>query len=76
MVDKDALSQGVGGRVRKLRVERGLSLRKLAKLTGIAYSNLSKFENGAHDPKLSTIARIAEALGVQMTSLIEEEESC
>jgi transcriptional regulator with XRE-family HTH domain len=53
-----------GPRVRKLREERGLSLRKVAAEAGIPPSVLSKFERGQASPTLVTARRVLVALGL------------
>lgn len=45
------------------RAQRGISQRALAKLAGISYKTIQLLEEGTHDPKISTLAHIAEALG-------------
>lgn len=49
--------------LRKMRVQNGVSQRRLAALAGIAYKSLQLLESGAHDPKLSTLDQVAGALG-------------
>ena len=38
--------------IRKLRKERGLSIRKLSKLTGLAPDTISKYEREERNPKI------------------------
>ena len=45
------------------RAEKGLSQRQLAELTGIDQSDISKIERGLSNPSVSTMERIARALG-------------
>ena len=53
-----------------LREQQGLSVRKLGELAGVHYVSLVKMECGRLDPRLSTLRRIAEALGVSVSELI------
>ena len=46
-----------------VRKEKGLTQSDLAKLTGIAQSDISKFETGAGNPSLKTLRRLAHGLG-------------
>jgi DNA-binding XRE family transcriptional regulator len=62
---------GFGATVRQLRKERNLSLDDLGAKTGIAKSALSTIENGLTDPRVSTVARLAEGLGVSVPSLFD-----
>lgn len=49
------------------RVEMGLSQKIVAKLMGTTQPALARLERGEIDPKLSTLERYAEALGVNIT---------
>jgi transcriptional regulator with XRE-family HTH domain len=56
----------LGHSVRQLREGRQLSLRALAELTGFSASFLSQVENGQASPSISSMERIAVALGVTL----------
>ena len=58
--------QAVGDHVRRLRTRHGLSLRDLAARTGFSPSFLSQVENGQASPSISSMERIAHALGVTL----------
>jgi transcriptional regulator with XRE-family HTH domain len=58
--------QIVGKHVRRLRTENGISLRGLASQTGFSPSFMSQVENGQVSPSISSMERIAEALGVTL----------
>jgi len=47
-----------------LRLEKGLSQQQLARNIGTSQSRLSRIESGLDDPRLSTVRKLAEALGV------------
>jgi predicted transcriptional regulator len=51
-------------RLRDRRVELGLSQRALSELIGVGHGHLSQIETGVVDPKLSTVRRMADSLGV------------
>lgn len=55
--------------LKNIRKERGLSLEKLAKMTGISSSHLNYIENNEKEPSLSVMVRIAQALSVNITEL-------
>lgn len=65
-----------GKRIRKLRKERNLSLRDLAKKSGItSYSYLANIERGVvDDPGIKTVIKIAKGLEVSIDELINESE--
>lgn len=66
-----------GKRIRKLRKERNLSLRDLAKKSGItSYSYLANIERGVvDDPGIKTVIKIAKGLEVSIDELINESEA-
>jgi transcriptional regulator with XRE-family HTH domain len=59
----------LGARVRKLRQERGLTLKALGAQAGLSHPFLSQLERGLARPSLGSIERIAGALGVPVTEL-------
>ncbi|MGE5126893.1 MAG: helix-turn-helix domain-containing protein [Betaproteobacteria bacterium] len=63
--------QVVGAHVRRLRVQRGLSLRALAKLTGFSASFMSQVENGHVSPSIGSMEKTAAALGVTLGQFFE-----
>ena len=56
-----------------LREQRGLSVRKLGEKAGVHYVSIVKMETGKLDPRLSTLLRVAGALGVTVSELIGEQ---
>lgn len=50
--------------LRNTREEQGLSLRTLAKRSGVAHSNISAIEHGRRIPTTATIEQLAHTLGV------------
>lgn len=67
----------IGRRVRRLRLERGLSLRALAKCSGVTLSAISGVEVGTRgglNLTAHTCIRLARALGVTADALMSLEE--
>lgn len=62
-----------GERIRALREERGYTLQDLAKRAKLSLSYLSEIERGSKRPSLKTIEKLAGALNVPKTQLIEGE---
>ncbi len=60
----------IGSRIRKLRSERGLTLQRLADMTGLSASLLSLVERGKTSPSIGTLVAIAHAFDVHMTDLM------
>ncbi len=65
----------VGGRIRTLRSLRSISMRALAKLSGLSANALSMIERGLTSPSVSTLIKLSQALEVPVTSLFREEPS-
>lgn len=61
-------------RLKELRKKQQLSLRDLAKISGVHYSTISRIENGEFLPNLAILAKLARALKVPIEELIDEEE--
>ncbi len=64
---KEAISVDVGQRLKTLREERGISMRTLARNSGLSANALSMIERGLTSPSISTLFKIATALGVPIT---------
>ena len=72
MYEREAVSIDVGSRLRKLREERGLSLRALARASGLSANALSMIERGRSSPSVSTLYKLAMALHVPITTFFRE----
>lgn len=68
----DELTATVGENLRRHRVRRGLSMEKLAQLSGVSRSMLGQIELGQSTPTIKTVWRIASALKIPFASLIVE----
>jgi transcriptional regulator with XRE-family HTH domain len=71
--DKDALSIDVGGRLRELRQGIGVSMRALARMSGLSANALSMIERGRTSPSVSTLYKLATAMGVPITAFFREK---
>lgn len=56
-----------------IRARKGVSLRALAGMSGVAVATLVRIEGGGYDPRLSTLRKLAEALEVTVAELIGEQ---
>jgi len=63
----------IGKSVRKLRIERFMSQADLSRVAGVSPAHLGRLERNEREPHLSTIRKIAEALGVDPTELVDEK---
>ena len=58
--------------IKKYRTKLGISQDKLSKLAGITLHTITKIESGATpDPRIETVKKIADALGVIVDDLIK-----
>ena len=67
-IDNEIESIDVGKRLRALREERGISMRALARRSGLSANALSMIERGLTSPSVSTLIKLANALEVPITA--------
>jgi len=60
-------------RLKKLRVEKGLSQEKLAAEAGITLSQVARIETARINPTLTTLAALSKALKVDLGDLFDHE---
>ena len=70
---KEALSIDIGTRRAQLRQERNMSVRALARASGLSANALSMIERARTSPSVSTLYRLAEALEVPVTAFFRAE---
>jgi len=73
LINSGIKTMDVGGRLRELRQERGMSMRALARESGLSTNALSMIERGRTSPSVSTLYKIAEALKVPITAFFRLE---
>ena len=61
----------IGNKIKALRKQSGLTQKKLASLMGIAHQSISDWELGKKKPTVETLKKIAGALGISVSTLIE-----
>jgi transcriptional regulator with XRE-family HTH domain len=68
----------IGSRIRKIRLQRHLTLEDIAGKCGFTRSLLSKIENNKTTPPVATLTKIASALKTSVASLLDDakSESC
>ena len=66
------MAQIFGENVRRVRLERGMTLEALAVEVGLAYSYMGGIERGQKNPTLDVVERIASALGIDPISLLSK----
>jgi transcriptional regulator with XRE-family HTH domain len=66
------LEQAIGREVRRQREKLDITISELAKAAGISAGMLSKIENGATSPSLSSLQALAQALQVPLTTFFRD----
>jgi len=64
-----SLARYLGNTIRELRQKHGLTIAEVAEQTGISRGMLSKIENAQTATSLDTLAKLASALGVSLSTL-------
>ena len=68
------LGEAVGAELTKLRVDRGWSQLKLADALGYTERYIGQMERGAKSPTLRTLADIAKAFSIELSTIIKAAE--
>jgi transcriptional regulator with XRE-family HTH domain len=55
-----------------LRAKHGLSQRDLAKRSNVTNVTIARIETGVYDPRLSTLRKLAKALKVKVSDLLDD----
>ena len=61
----------LGKNLKNIRTEKDISQGDIARLLGVSRGFVSNIENGKTNPTLSTISRIADAIGVTTDQLLK-----
>lgn len=65
------------GKLLAARDRKGISQRELSRLSGVPQKTISRIENGMDIPKIPTLLKLANVLGLELSLVdsLEEEES-
>src|SRR6478752_6934108 len=61
-------TEGVGARLKRLRIQRGLSQRDLSS-PGVSYASISRIEAGARTPSVKALRKLSQKLSVSVEYL-------
>lgn len=64
--------QIIGGRIRQLRKEQGLSQEKLALMVGVERSYLAKIESGSRNASIDLLERITSGFGLTLPEFFSD----
>jgi transcriptional regulator with XRE-family HTH domain len=63
-------AEAIGANLRALRQAAGLTQEQLAHASGVHMTEVSRIEAGKRDPRISTLLRLARALGAPPSGLL------
>jgi transcriptional regulator with XRE-family HTH domain len=66
----------IGGNLRRIRLQHGYSLEALAHRSGVSRAMLGQIETGKSVPTVTLIWKIADALGLPVSTLLESTKAC
>lgn len=69
----EAPCEQIGGRIKKIREEKGLSISELSQLTGFDQGLLQNIESGEVCPQLGTVIKLSKALDSALQRLLADE---
>lgn len=61
----------IGEKIKYYRKQCGLTQKELGERLGVSASMIGQYENSTRNPKMETIQKIADVLGVNISSLVE-----
>lgn len=69
-MDKKAMLEQLGSRVREIRIQKGLTQTELANKIGKDHPSINKLENGKVNPSYIFLCEVAEGLGMSIRDII------
>lgn len=74
MPAENGLEAAIGREVRQMRKDRDMTVADVAQASGLSIGMLSKIENGAISPSLTSLQALARAFGVHISTLFRRHE--
>jgi DNA-binding XRE family transcriptional regulator len=74
--ERTRFANDVAIRVLRYRAEHALTQTAFGRLVGMRQSHVARLESGEHEPSLSTLVRLAAALGEELTVEIKPDGAC
>lgn len=63
---------GLAENIKRIREQHGMSQVEFGKIAGVSDKAVSTWENGAKEPRIGTIQKIADYFGIQKSDIIED----
>ena len=67
--------RNMGGRLKVIREQRNITQAQLAEKIGVSRSHIAKIENNDTDGSVAVLTKLAAALGVKVTDLLDDQAS-
>lgn len=67
----ERVTKALGGRIKNLRVQKGLSQMAMAQISGLSAPLLFKIEQGDSNPSISNLLKIAGTLKISLSQLFQ-----
>ena len=64
----------LGQKIKKLRIESGLTQKDISERVNVTFQTVSKWENDENEPDVATLRKLASVFGCSMDYLLSEEE--
>jgi DNA-binding XRE family transcriptional regulator len=74
--EQTRFANDVAIRVLRYRTEHALTQTAFGRLVGMRQPHVARLESGEHEPSLSTLVRLAAALGEELTVEIKPDGAC
>lgn len=68
----DKILKEFGGRLKKIRTGKKISIRKLSYSADVDFSQIHRIEKGESNPTLTMILTLAKALNISVAELVDE----
>ena len=62
--ERTAYARAVANEIVRYRIEHGLTQSGLARLVGVSQAAIGRLELGEHEPKISTLQKLSQVLGI------------
>lgn len=69
------IARAFGERLRRERIEAGLTQQQVAERAEMDPAEISRYEKGVRSPRLNTVVRLADALEISPSILVQTDES-
>jgi transcriptional regulator with XRE-family HTH domain len=64
----------IGKKIKSIREAKGMTAKEVISAVGMGAPMYSRIENGVNEPSLSTLEKIAKALGVKLSDLFDTDD--